>query len=75
MRTAIPSRFAISWSFCSSFRSADFTRDIATFTDNGRYRPLKSAPNLRRGWRIGDELLRPAQVVVARSRETDGPWP
>jgi molecular chaperone GrpE len=27
---------------------------------------------LRRGWRLGDELLRPAQVVVAKSPEADG---
>jgi molecular chaperone GrpE len=29
---------------------------------------------LRRGWRIEDELLRPAQVVVATSPEASGPW-
>jgi hypothetical protein len=29
---------------------------------------------LRRGWRLGDELLRPAQVVVATSPETAGSW-
>jgi len=27
-------------------------RTLATFTDDGKYRPLRSAPNLRRGWRI-----------------------
>ncbi len=29
---------------------------------------------LRRGFRLGDELLRPAQVGVARSPEAAGPW-
>jgi molecular chaperone GrpE len=29
---------------------------------------------VRRGWRLGDELLRPAQVVVAMPRETVSPW-
>jgi molecular chaperone GrpE len=29
---------------------------------------------LRRGWRLGEELLRPAQVVVATSPETAGSW-
>ena len=33
------------------------------------------AREVRRGWRLGDELLRPAQVVVARSPEADGRWP
>ena len=27
-------------------------RDIAKLTENGEYRPLKSSPNLRRGWEI-----------------------
>ena len=29
---------------------------------------------VRRGWRLGDELLRPAQVVVATSPEAARPW-
>jgi molecular chaperone GrpE len=29
---------------------------------------------IRRGWRLGDELLRPAQVVVAASREAAPAW-
>jgi molecular chaperone GrpE len=29
---------------------------------------------VRRGWRLGDELLRPAQVVVAASREESDAW-
>ena len=28
----------------------------------------------QRGWRMGDELLRPARVVVASSREKAAPW-
>jgi molecular chaperone GrpE len=30
---------------------------------------------VRRGWRFGHELLRPAQVVVAARPEVAGPWP
>jgi molecular chaperone GrpE len=30
---------------------------------------------LRRGWRLGGELLRPAQVEVAAARESSDPWP
>jgi molecular chaperone GrpE len=30
---------------------------------------------VRRGWRLGHELLRPAQVLVAKGEEADGPWP
>ena len=29
---------------------------------------------MRRGWRLGDEVLRPAQVVVATAREPGDPW-
>ena len=29
---------------------------------------------MRRGWRLGDELLRPAQVEIASDEETAGPW-
>ena len=29
---------------------------------------------LRRGWRLGEELLRPAQIVVATSPETARSW-
>jgi sirohydrochlorin cobaltochelatase len=31
---------------------ADAARAIATFDEAGRFRPLKTAPNLRRGWRV-----------------------
>jgi molecular chaperone GrpE len=36
--------------------------------------PGTVAREVRRGWRLGDELLRPAQVVVASSREAAGSW-
>lgn len=29
---------------------------------------------VRRGWRLGEELLRPAQVVVATAPEPSAPW-
>lgn len=38
-------------------------------------RPGTVVRELRSGWRLGDELLRPAQVVVATSPETAGSWP
>src|SRR5262245_54269819 len=36
--------------------------------------PGRIVRELRRGWRLADGLLRPAQVVVAMSQEPDGPW-
>lgn len=35
-----------------TFRGPAAARDCAMFTDAGKFRPLKAAPNLRRGWRI-----------------------
>ena len=35
-----------------SFRSAEDAIDIAKYDDAGNYRPLKTAPNLRHGWRL-----------------------
>lgn len=35
-----------------TFRHPSAARNLTTFTDDGKFRPLKSAPNLRRGWRI-----------------------
>jgi molecular chaperone GrpE len=47
---------------------------VATVAPNGA--PARTVVReVRRGWRLGDELLRPAQVVVAESAEADGPWP
>jgi sirohydrochlorin cobaltochelatase len=34
------------------FRSAADAMKIAVFDDSGKYRPLKTAPNLRHGWRL-----------------------
>jgi molecular chaperone GrpE (heat shock protein) len=30
---------------------------------------------VRRGWKLDDDLLRPSQVLVAAGRESDDPWP
>ena len=46
---------------------------VATVPSNG-VEPGTVTREVRRGWRIGDELLRPAQVVVATAREPAGPW-
>ena len=34
------------------FRNSDDAVAIARYDDHGRYRPLKTAPNLRHGWRM-----------------------
>jgi sirohydrochlorin cobaltochelatase len=34
------------------YRSPDDAAEIAKFDDDGVYRPLKTAPNLRHGWRL-----------------------
>src|SRR6266496_2464334 len=34
------------------FRSAESAIEIAKYDDAGKYRPLKTAPNLRHGWRL-----------------------
>jgi molecular chaperone GrpE len=41
---------------------------------SGSVEPGIVVHEVRRGWRLGDELLRPAQVVVAAPREADGSW-
>jgi molecular chaperone GrpE len=40
----------------------------------GSVAPGNVARDVRRGWRLGNELLRPAQVVVAAPVEAVGPW-
>ena len=37
-------------------------------------RPGTIVREARRGWRLGDELLRPAQVVVVAAPRDDDPW-
>ena len=45
-----------------TFRNAENAAEIAKYDEAGNYRPLKTAPNLRRGWRLElatlDELKR-----------------
>jgi sirohydrochlorin cobaltochelatase len=36
----------------STFRDAENAIEIAKYDDAGNYRPLKTAPNLRHGWRL-----------------------
>jgi molecular chaperone GrpE len=50
----------------------NFHEAVATVPSD-RFAPGTVARALSRGWRLGDELLRPAQVVVAAA-EDDGPW-
>ena len=35
-----------------AFSGAEAARDLAHFDDGGNFRPLKTAPNLRRGWKL-----------------------
>jgi sirohydrochlorin cobaltochelatase len=39
------------------FRSAEDAIEIAKYDDAGNYRPLKTAPNLRHGWRLELDTL------------------
>src|SRR5437867_8037581 len=39
------------------FRSAEDAIEIAKYDDTGNYRPLKTAPNLRHGWRLELDTL------------------
>jgi sirohydrochlorin cobaltochelatase len=39
------------------FRSAEGAIEIAKYDDAGNYRPLKTAPNLRHGWRLELDTL------------------
>ncbi len=46
---------------------------VATVPSNS-VEPGTVVREVRRGWRLGDELLRPAQVVVAAPREAADSW-
>ena len=35
-----------------TYRDAEDALEITKYDDDGKYRPLKTAPNLRHGWRI-----------------------
>ena len=47
---------------------------VAAVTADGEVAPGTVAREVRRGWRLGDELLRPAQVVVATAEEPADRW-
>jgi sirohydrochlorin cobaltochelatase len=40
-----------------TFRNAEDAIEIAIYDDTGNYRPLKTAPNLRHGWRLELDTL------------------
>jgi sirohydrochlorin cobaltochelatase len=45
------------------FRSPEDVLEITRYDDSGNYRPLKTAPNLARGWRL--KLARPEELQRA----------
>ena len=63
------------------FRSAEDAIEIAKYDDAGNYRPLKTAPNLRHGWRLeletSEELRRaldhfyPGRLAVFAAWKSD----
>ncbi|HTU00877.1 MAG TPA: nucleotide exchange factor GrpE [Candidatus Sulfotelmatobacter sp.] len=46
---------------------------VATVSSDG-VQPGTITREVRRGWQLGGSVLRPAQVVVAATREPDDPW-
>ena len=46
---------------------------VATVPSNDA-EPGTVVGEIRRGWRLGDQLLRPAQVAVAAGPEESAPW-
>jgi molecular chaperone GrpE len=48
---------------------------VATAPADNDVAPGTIVRETRRGWRLGDELLRPAQVVVATAEEPADQWP
>jgi sirohydrochlorin cobaltochelatase len=63
-----------------AFRNAEDAIEIAKYDDAGNYRPLKTAPNLRHGWRLEldtfEEVKRaldyfyPARLAIFRAWKT-----
>ena len=55
-----------------TYRDAENAIEIAKYDDAGNYRPLKTAPNLRHGWRLElatvDELRRALDYFYPSSR-------
>jgi molecular chaperone GrpE len=49
-------------------------REAVATIPSGSVEPGFVVREVRRGWRLGDELLRPSQVVVAAPREAAGSW-
>jgi molecular chaperone GrpE len=47
---------------------------VAAVPADGEVAPGAVVREVRRGWRLGDELLRPAQVVVATAEEPADRW-
>jgi molecular chaperone GrpE len=48
--------------------------EAITTVPSGDVEPGTVVGEIRRGWRLGDELLRPAQVAVAARPEESAPW-
>ena len=55
-------------------KSADTVLDLVEGMPSGNAEPGTVVREIRRGWRLGNELLRPAQVVVAAPREEFDSW-
>ena len=51
-RFAVSHRDDASLNQAQTYREAEDAIEIAKYDDAGNYRPLKTAPNLRRGWRL-----------------------
>src|SRR2546429_1281346 len=47
-----------------TFRNAQDAIEIAKYDDSGNYRPLKTAPNLRHGWRLELDTLEELQRAL-----------
>src|SRR5437773_11200000 len=46
------------------FRSAEDAIEIAKYDDAGNYRPLKTAPKLRHGWRLELDTLEQLRLAL-----------